>query len=328
MAILALGCTVATLLAAGLPDKDEAFIGARRNYWAFRKPVRPDVPPANSNWVRTSDRRVHLWRICWRTNWSRRRGAAREQLLRRAYLDVIGLPPTPEEIKSFLDDRSADAYTKLIDRLMASPHYGERIGLKWLDVVRYADTNGFEADARASRRLAVSRLRCARRSTPDKPYDRFIREQIAGDELYPGDTDALLGLGFLRSGPRHVVGGNVDQEMTARNILSRWPDPSDRHSSALPSAARDATITSSIQFCSPITIACRRSSPARISKISTSRRSREERRYEEREKEYEARLKPITDQDRRDRKAVSRTAEAERTRASSTPHAAVLNMPK
>ncbi len=101
---------------------------------------------------------------------------------------------------------------------MASPHYGERLGLKWLDVVRYADTNGFEAD---KERPNAWRYRdyVVRAFNQDKPYDRFIQEQLAGDELFPGDPESLIALGFLRCGPRHVVGGNQDPEMTRQEDL-------------------------------------------------------------------------------------------------------------
>jgi uncharacterized protein DUF1549 len=207
---------VASLTGASI-DKDEAFIGARRNYWAFRKPQRPDVPATGSAWVRTPIDAFILQAL----NEKKLTPAAparREKLLRRVYLDVIGLPPTPAEMEAFLRDRSPDAYEKLVDRLLASPHYGERMGLKWLDVVRYADTNGFEADGE---RPNAWRYRdyVVRSFNDDKPYDRFIKEQIAGDELYPGDRDALIALGFLRSGPQHVVGGNQDKEMNRQEIL-------------------------------------------------------------------------------------------------------------
>src|SRR6202022_1313779 len=105
-------------------------------------------------------------------------------LLRRVTYDLTGLPPSPGEIDQFLRDRSANAYDKLVERLLASPHSGERWALRWLDVVRYADTNGYEADAE---RPHAWRYRdyVVDSFNRDKPYDRFIREQIAGDEIYP-----------------------------------------------------------------------------------------------------------------------------------------------
>ncbi len=119
-------------------------------------------------------------------------------LLRRASLDLIGLPPTPEETQAFLADQSSDAFAKVVDRLLASPHYGERWGREWLDVARYADTNGFKAD---EIRPNIWRYRdyVIQAFNQDKPYDRFIREQIAGDEMYPASIDAHIATGFLRN---------------------------------------------------------------------------------------------------------------------------------
>ena len=110
-------------------------------------------------------------------------------LLRRATLDLTGLPPTPEEIQAFLADNSPDAFAAVVDRLLASPRYGERWGRHWLDLARYADTNGFKTD---EPRPNIWRYRdyVIQAFNEDKPYDRFIREQIAGDELYPNDLNA------------------------------------------------------------------------------------------------------------------------------------------
>jgi len=118
-------------------------------------------------------------------------------LLRRATLDLTGLPPTPEEVQDFLADSSADAFAKVVDRLLASPRYGERWGRHWLDLARYADTNGFKSD---EIRPNIWRYRdyVIKAFNDDKPYDRFIREQIAGDELYPNDLNARIAVGFNR----------------------------------------------------------------------------------------------------------------------------------
>src|SRR5262249_49823333 len=126
--------------------------------------------------------------------------ASREQLIRRVTLDLIGLPPTPAEMDAFVTDPSPDAYEKLIDRLLASPHYGERWGRHWLDVGRFAESNGYEfdevrPDAWRYRDYVIGSFNA------DKPYDRFIKEQLAGDELYPDDLDALVATGFNLLGP-------------------------------------------------------------------------------------------------------------------------------
>jgi len=123
--------------------------------------------------------------------------ADRLTLLRRATIDMTGLPPTQEEIQQFLSDQSPNAWEKVVDRLLASPAYGERWARHWLDVARYADSNGFKAD---ETRPNIWRYRdyVIDAFNSDKPYDRFIKEQIAGDELYPGDPDALVAMGFNR----------------------------------------------------------------------------------------------------------------------------------
>jgi hypothetical protein len=112
-------------------------------------------------------------------------------------IDLTGLPPTQDEIQAFLGDRSPRAYERVVDRLLASPAYGERWARHWLDVARYADSDGFKADAT---RPNMWRYRdyVIKALNDDKPYDRFVREQIAGDELFPGDPDALLAMGFNR----------------------------------------------------------------------------------------------------------------------------------
>jgi len=121
-------------------------------------------------------------------------------LVRRVTFDLTGLPPTPPEVSAFVSDRSTDAYEKLVDRLLGSPRYGERMARYWLDVVRYADTSGYSNDFE---RPNAWRYRdyVIRAFNSNKPYDRFVREQIAGDELYPGDAEALIATGYLRMGP-------------------------------------------------------------------------------------------------------------------------------
>ena len=121
-------------------------------------------------------------------------------LIRRATFDLTGLPPTPQEVANFLADKSPNAFNKVIDRLLASPHYGEQWGRHWLDVVRYADTNGFSNDYE---RPNAWRYRdyVIRSFNQDKPYNQFIKEQIAGDELNPDDPEMLIAVGYLRMGP-------------------------------------------------------------------------------------------------------------------------------
>jgi hypothetical protein len=164
-----------------------------RDYWAFKLPL--SAPPS-----RKSVNRIDAF-IRARLDAEGIKPAPQADkvtLLRRAYLDLIGLPPTPEEAAAFLNDPSPDAWEKLIDRLLASPHYGERWGRHWLDVARYADSNGFEHDFD---RPNAWRYRdyVIRAFNQDKPWNDFIREQIAGDELPHVTYDSIIATGFLRS---------------------------------------------------------------------------------------------------------------------------------
>ena len=167
-----------------------------RGYWAFQKPVRSRRAGDGRNPANPIDRFLEKTR--------REKGlksaprADRITLLRRAYLDLIGLPPTPAETAEYLADNSPRAWETLIDRLLASPHYGERWGRHWLDVARYADSNGFEHDFD---RPNAWRYRdyVIRAFNQDKPYNLFLAEQIAGDELDDVTDDSLIATGFLRS---------------------------------------------------------------------------------------------------------------------------------
>ena len=129
--------------------------------------------------------------------------ASRAAFIRRATLDTWGLIPTPEEVKAFVADRSSKAYEKLVDRLLASPRYGERWGRRWLDLARYADSDGYNGDGT---RPNMWRYRdyVIKAYNEDKPYDRFVKEQLAGDELWPNDKEALTATGFLRSYPDEI----------------------------------------------------------------------------------------------------------------------------
>ena len=129
-------------------------------------------------------------------------------LLRRVAFDLTGLPPTPEEQQAFLADKSPDAYAKVVDRLLASPHYGERWAQHWLDLVRYSETEGFKKDGL---RKDAYRYRdyVIRAFNSDLPYDRFVREQLAGDELEPNNPDARVATGLIRLYPEDINASNM-----------------------------------------------------------------------------------------------------------------------
>jgi hypothetical protein len=206
------------LLLTGFVDKEEAFIGGRGKYWAFQKAVRLQPPAVAGPWVRTPIDAFVLAGL-------QAKGLKpsppldRTRLIRRVTLDLTGLPPTPGEVRAFVSDPSPDAYPKLVDRLLASPHYGERWAMKWLDIVRYADSNGFELDAD---RPQAWRYRdyVVNAFNHDKPYDRFVKEQLAGDEMFPGNPEALVATGYARAGSEHLVAGNIDPAESRQEVLT------------------------------------------------------------------------------------------------------------
>ncbi len=168
-------------------------------HWAFQPIERPSVPGiSDPEWSRNPIDRFVFARFE-AEGVTPAPAADRRTLLRRLYLDLIGLPPTPHEVRDFLDDRSPDAVARVVDRLLASPHYGERWARHWLDVVRYAETNGYERDgakpnAWRYRDYVIDAL------NRDKPYNRFVTEQLAGDELDGSDATAQIATTFLRLG--------------------------------------------------------------------------------------------------------------------------------
>ncbi|TWU06198.1 DUF1553 domain-containing protein [Stieleria varia] len=131
--------------------------------------------------------------------------ADRRTLIRRLSFDLHGLPPTPEAVEAFVSDTDPEAYEKLVDRMLASPHYGERFAQHWLDIAHYADTHGFERDQRRDNAWRY-RDYVIRALNEDKPYDRFLQEQIAGDVLWPDNEHAVVATGFLAAGPWDFVG--------------------------------------------------------------------------------------------------------------------------
>jgi hypothetical protein len=166
------------------------------DHWAFRPVAKPPVPVVkNQQWVRNPiDAFVAAKHEV--MGFAPAAEASRPVLIRRLYLDLIGLLPTPEEVDNFVKDRSPDAYEKLVDRLLASPHYGERWGRHWLDVARWAESEGYESNhlrpfAWRYRDYVVQSL------NQDKPFDQFVREQIAGDEITPYSDTNLIATGFL-----------------------------------------------------------------------------------------------------------------------------------
>jgi hypothetical protein len=191
----------------------------KTEWWAIRPLERPRVPHVRrTSWIRTPIDAFVLEGL-------EDRGlgpspeADRRTLVRRLTFDLIGLPPTLEEVEAFVGDDSPDAYGRLVDGLLASPHYGERWGRHWLDVVHYGETHGYDKDKRRDHAWPY-RDYVIRALNEDKPYSRFVEEQLAGDVLYSSDPWATVATGFIAAGPWDFVGhvelreGTVDKEKT------------------------------------------------------------------------------------------------------------------
>jgi hypothetical protein len=199
-----------------------------RAHWAFQKPKRPGPPRVRHAQPVTNPIDAFLLARLEKAGLDFAPPADRATLLRRVTFDLTGLPPSPEEVEAFLQDRRPGAYARVVERLLASPRYGERWAQHWLDVVRYAESNGYEVDGE---RPHAWRYRdfVIRALNADMPYDRFLREQVAGDELAEREpqsnkADLLIPSGFNRCGPVHLVSGNVDPEVGRQEVLTEMAD--------------------------------------------------------------------------------------------------------
>ena len=155
--------------------------------------------------------------------WEASPPASPRELIRRLSFDLVGLPPSPEEIDAFLADNRPDAYERLVDRLMASPQFGERQAQHWLDVVRFAETEGYEYDRHVPDAWRF-RDYIIRSFNSDKPFDQFVREQIAGDEIGPSDPDCLTASVFHRLGPVRRNAGNPEIALSRNEVLTERTD--------------------------------------------------------------------------------------------------------
>ncbi len=181
--------------------KEKAITLEDRSWWSFRKPERPPIPNVTDPRWRANPIDAFIKRSLDQKGLKPAPQADRYTLIRRAYLDLTGLLPSPTEVDAFVKDSSPGAYEKLIESLLASPHYGERWGRFWLDVARYADSSGYEHDYDIENAWRY-RDYVIKSFNQDKAYDRFIIEQVAGDELDDQDYDNLIATTFYRIGPR------------------------------------------------------------------------------------------------------------------------------
>jgi hypothetical protein len=215
---------IATLekwFAAGLPVPENLIKSKRpgANHWAFQ-PIKPQAIPTvtNTTWARNAIDKFILAKLE-ANQVSPAPEADRATLLRRLSLDITGLPPTLDELNKFLADRSADAYEKQVDRLLASPHYGERWGRHWLDIARYADSDGYTIDA--PRDIWMYRDWVIHATNEDKPFNQFVIEQMAGDLLPNPTTAQLIATGFHRNTTSNYEGGIDFEQYRVEAVADR-----------------------------------------------------------------------------------------------------------
>ncbi|MBI3208022.1 MAG: DUF1553 domain-containing protein [Candidatus Solibacter usitatus] len=188
-------------------------------HWSYEPPRRPPVPNvAGSRWPRNPIDNFVLARLQ-KEGLKPSAEASKSTLLRRLTLDLTGLPPTPEETRAFLADKSPDAYEKAVDRLLASPHYGERMAMQWLDLARYADTHGYHIDSH--RDMWPWRDWVIQAFSSNMPFDRFTVDQLAGDLLPNATKQQLLATGFNRNHMINYEGGAIPEEYLVEYIVDR-----------------------------------------------------------------------------------------------------------
>jgi hypothetical protein len=216
VAIVSLALAADTI--APLPSYTEV----ERRQWSLQKRSTPAVPTfqgaTDRAWVKNPVDAFILAKL-------KKEGlrpspeADKRTVLRRVYFDLIGLPPTPAEMDAFVADKSPEAWSKTVEKLLSSSHYGERWGQHWLDVVRFAETDGYEYD---THRGDAWRYRdyVIRAFNNDKPFDRFILEQLAGDEVTPKEDETLIAAGFNRLGPVRKNAGNQEVASSRNEILT------------------------------------------------------------------------------------------------------------
>ena len=195
-------------------------------WWSFESLEKPPIPAVkDSQWVRNPIDHFILTALDERQLHPSAE-VDRRTLIRRLSYDLLGLPPSPEEVRQFVDDSRPDAYAQLVDRMLASPRYGERWGRHWLDVVHYGETHGYDKDKMRPHAWPY-RDYVIRSFNADKPYTRFIHEQVAGDVLFPGSVDGIEALGFIAAGPWDHVGHAEVPETKIDGKVARHLDRDD-----------------------------------------------------------------------------------------------------
>ncbi|HWN93973.1 MAG TPA: DUF1549 and DUF1553 domain-containing protein, partial [Methylomirabilota bacterium] len=213
-------------------------------HWAYRPLVEPAVPRVQStNWIRNSID-PFIAATLESSGLTPSREAGRRTLLRRVYFDLIGLPPTPEETRAFISDETPTAWERVVDRLLASPRYGERWARHWMDAIHFAETHGHDQD-RIRTNAWPYRDYLVESFNHDKPYPRFVQEQVAGDVLFPDNPQAVVALGLLAAGPWDESSLRDIREDTIDRQIARYLD-------------RDDVVTTVMQTFTSTTVHCAR----------------------------------------------------------------------
>jgi len=225
------------------PENAGVKLTDRMDWWSFKPLARPEVPRVQSSKFKVRNP-IDAFVVAklQEKGLPQSPEADRRTLIRRVYFDLIGLPPKPEEIEAFIADKDPQAYEKLVDRLLASPQYGERWARHWLDVVHYGDTHGYDKD---KPRLNAWPYRdyVIRAFNEDKPYARFVQEQVAGDVMYPGTRDGIEALGFIAAGPWDYIGHAEVPESKTDGKIARHLD-------------RDDMVANTMQTFNSLTVGC------------------------------------------------------------------------
>lgn len=240
-------CVIGVVLIGGLALRAAEEAGparakgaASRDWWSLRALQRPSVPEVGVAGIHPLD--AFVLRALQEKGLKPSPEASRSTLIRRLSFDLLGLPPTPAEIEAFERDNDPRAYEKLVDRLLASPHYGERWARHWLDVVHYGETHGYDKDKPRPNAWPY-RDYVIRSFNADKPYARFVQEQVAGDALFPGTQDGIEGMGFVAAGPWDFIGHAEVPETKIDGKVARHLD-------------RDDMVVNTMQTFTSLTVQC------------------------------------------------------------------------
>src|SRR5438874_7538520 len=198
----------------------------KSDWWSFKPATRPLLPKVqNHDWAKNPID-LFVWARLEQQKLAPSPEADRRTLIRRASFDLIGLPPNPEAVEQFVRDKDPKAYEKLVEKLLGSPRYGERWARHWLDTVHYADTHGYDKDKTRPNAWPY-RDYVIRSLNQDKPYARFVEEQLAGDVLFPDEPEGIVALGFIAAGPWDYV-GHVELPIEKTDgLIARYNDRDD-----------------------------------------------------------------------------------------------------